>query len=118
MSDGFPYVAILWLLSVVAFAYAMYRAGQQTLHHRREQQPAERQICGGCRGMGAHRRWCVRVVGLSASIRGRQAEMAENLADSVGSNNPAASNHLYAASGLLRAQAEQAKRVFQRQHER
>lgn len=69
--------------------------------------------CGGCNSQGAHRRWCRVSVGLLASARGKQAEAAENLADSVGSNNPGAANHLYAASALLRAQAMAHRADFQ-----
>jgi len=61
--------------------------------------------CGGCRGIGSHRRWCVEAVGPVASMRGRQAQAAEDLADAVGSNNVHAANLLYSASGLLREQA-------------
>lgn len=62
--------------------------------------------CGGCEGKGAHRRWCAASVGHSASVFGGYAEAAENLADSVGSNEMGAANHLYAASALLRSLAE------------
>lgn len=71
--------------------------------------------CGGCRGLGAHVRWCPAVVGLSASVRGRQAEGAESLADSVGSNNVIASNLLYQASALLRADAQRLAEQFKEQ---
>lgn len=58
--------------------------------------------CGGCAGLGAHKRWCPWVVGRHASIMGRWSEAADSLADSVGSNHTGAANHLYAAAALLR----------------
>lgn len=57
--------------------------------------------CGGCAGLGAHKRWCPVHVGAEASYRGRWAEAAEALGDAVGANNPYAANHLYRAAGLL-----------------
>ena len=58
--------------------------------------------CGGCQGIGAHRRWCEAAVGRAASIMGRQAQQAESLGDSVGPNEMGAANHLWAAASLLR----------------
>lgn len=69
--------------------------------------------CGGCLGLGAHIRWCPRIVGLSASIRGQQSEQANSLADSVGSNNPGAANLLYSASAVLLEDALELKRQYQ-----
>jgi hypothetical protein len=66
--------------------------------------------CGGCEGAGAHRRWCVAVVGYMASHLGRQSEQAEALADEVGSACPGAANHLYVAGSLLRTEANEARR--------
>lgn len=60
-----------------------------------------RDYCGGCHGLGSHWRWCPVSVGYSASFIGQLAEEAESLGDRVGSNNPGAANHLYAAAGLL-----------------
>ena len=68
--------------------------------------------CGGCQGLGSHWRWCPKVVGIHAYVAGTQAETAENLADSVGANNTGAANHLYAAAGLLRQDALEAKERF------
>lgn len=65
-------------------------------------------LCGGCAGMGAHKRWCPVVVGAEASRRGKWSEQIESLGDTVGSNNPIAANHLYRAAGLL---LEDAKRL-------
>lgn len=61
--------------------------------------------CGGCRGEGAHKRWCSKVVGLSASVRGNWAERLEGLADEIGSNDPGVANQLYGLSGKFRADA-------------
>jgi hypothetical protein len=38
--------------------------------------------------------------------------MAENLADSIGANNIAAANHLYAAASLLNQDAYRAKEAY------
>ena len=62
--------------------------------------------CGGCAGLGAHRRWCPAVVGQIASALGRWSEQAEALGDQVGANCPEAANHLYRASSLLRSRAD------------
>lgn len=66
-------------------------------------------VCGGCAGLGSHRRWCEAAVGRAASILGRQAEQAEALGDQVGPNEMAAANHLWAAASLLRKAAAEAK---------
>lgn len=69
--------------------------------------------CGGCEGKGAHWRWCPRIVGQAASWIGQYAQQAEDLADSVGANEPDAANMLYGAAGRLRALAEQRSLEFQ-----
>ena len=71
--------------------------------------------CGGCKGLGSHQRWCVESVGPIASMRGRQAQDAENLADAVGSNNVHAANLLYQAGALLLEQAKTEAALFQEQ---
>jgi hypothetical protein len=70
-------------------------------------------LCGGCAGLGAHRRWCPVHVGKEASRRGKWSEAIEALGDAVGSNNPAAANHLYAAAGLLLNDAKRLRAEFQ-----
>lgn len=65
--------------------------------------------CGGCQGIGRHRRWCPAVVGESASEVGTLAELAESLGDRIGSNDPGAANMAYRLSGRLRRQAEKLK---------
>jgi hypothetical protein len=71
--------------------------------------------CGGCEGLGAHWRWCPKIVGHSASWIGEYAQQAENLADGVGANDPDAANMLYAAAARLRALAERHSLNYQRQ---
>lgn len=61
--------------------------------------------CGGCKGLGSHQRWCPESVGPIASMRGRQAQAAEDLGDAVGANHYSASNLLYEAAALLKADA-------------
>lgn len=68
--------------------------------------------CGGCEGKGSHWRWCPVAVGRGASLMGRYAAQAESLGDSVGANNIAAANHLYAAAGLLYKDAGERKEEF------
>ena len=69
--------------------------------------------CGGCKGLGSHQRWCPESVGPIASMQGRQAQAAEDLADAVGSNNTHAANLLYQASALLNQQAKSEAALFQ-----
>lgn len=68
--------------------------------------------CGGCQGLGSHWRWCPEAVGHSASMYGQLSQAAEDLGDRVGANNPGAANHLYAAAGLLRQDALEAKERY------
>lgn len=68
--------------------------------------------CGGCQGLGSHKRWCKESVGLAASLYGSWSEQIESIADSVGSNNIAVSNHLYIAASMLREQAMQRRDEF------
>lgn len=62
--------------------------------------------CGGCRGLGRHRRWCPVIVGRLAAIYGPESEAIEALGDQVGSNDPSVANALYHASSRLRAYAQ------------
>ena len=58
--------------------------------------------CGGCKGIGSHRRHCRKNPDYS---REREwADEAENLGDQIGPNNMAAANACYRAAGLLRRQ--------------
>lgn len=69
--------------------------------------------CGGCHGKGSHWRWCPKKVGQRAHRWGTLSQEAENLADSIGGNDPGAANHCYAAAGILRAKADEAVLQFQ-----
>ena len=73
-----------------------------------------RRDCGGCEGKGSHWRWCPVAVGRGASLMGQYATQAESLGDSVGANNIAAANALYAAAGHLYDDARARKEAFQR----
>ena len=68
--------------------------------------------CGGCLGLGAHRRWCPAEVGWQASNYGRWSEICENIADSVGANDVKISNTLYNVSLMLREHALSYKSSF------
>lgn len=70
------------------------------------------QTCGGCRGEGAHKRWCSTVVGVHASMRGRWSERAEALADEVGGNDPGAANVLYQLAGEFKDEALKMAKKF------
>lgn len=69
--------------------------------------------CGGCRGLGAHRRWCPVAVGRSAAFIGRLSQQAESLGDTVGPNEYGAANHLWAAAALLREKAARLRDEYQ-----
>lgn len=72
--------------------------------------------CGGCRGQGAHKRWCEAVVGRSAALMGRYAEQADSLGDNVGPNEMGAANHLWIAAGMLRTRAIHLAVAYQEHH--
>jgi hypothetical protein len=59
--------------------------------------------CGGCSGIGSHRRHCINNPNYSREAE--LADAAENLGDNIGANNPAAANACYRAAALLRANA-------------
>lgn len=61
--------------------------------------------CGGCAGMGSHRKHCVH--NPNYDYRLKLADQAESLADSIGSNNTGAANNCYTAAGLLRQQVRE-----------
>ena len=67
--------------------------------------------CGGCQGLGSHKRWCRNAVGLAASVYGPMAERLESMGDTVGPNNMDLSNRLWALSGDMRRWAESQKRA-------
>lgn len=66
--------------------------------------------CGGCAGLGAHKRWCHSAVGHIAAHYGVLAEQAEDLADVADIMYAAASKlHAIAAAEAERWQEQQEK---------
>ena len=63
--------------------------------------------CGGCLGLGSHKRWCHQTVGSEAAKLGEAAERAEGMGDAIGI--PEAANVLWGASARLRAMAERSR---------
>jgi len=61
--------------------------------------------CGGCSGLGSHRKHCQKNPNYDYKLM--LADRAESVADSIGANNTGASNHCYAAAGLLRQQVRE-----------
>lgn len=61
--------------------------------------------CGGCQGLGRHKRWCHAVVGRAASVYGPMSERVEAMGDTVGSNNPGLANRYYDLAARTRAWA-------------
>ena len=56
--------------------------------------------CGGCQGLGSHRRFCPRHPEYHPW---RQlAQMAEDIGDRIGSNDPGIANRAYALAGLIK----------------
>jgi len=56
--------------------------------------------CGGCQGLGSHRRLCPRHPDWHPWLR--LAVMAEDIGDSIGGTDPGLANRAYALSGLIR----------------
>lgn len=73
--------------------------------------------CGGCRNLGAHKRWCRTQVGMLAAIYGPMGERVEQMGDTIGGNNPGMANRCYELAGRLRSWAnelaEQARRGWE-----
>lgn len=61
--------------------------------------------CGGCRGLGAHQKYCPRHPNYHPWRR--LADQAEHIGDTIGSNDPAIANAAYSLSGRIRAAMEQ-----------
>lgn len=61
-------------------------------------------ICGGCLGLGAHSRRCRTQPGW---FWYRLQDMADELGDLIGSNDPEAANMAYAVAGRMKAKAEE-----------
>jgi hypothetical protein len=57
--------------------------------------------CGGCRDIGAHRRHCPRHPDYHPWKL--LAERAEDIGDSIGSNDPSIANWAYGLGGAIRA---------------
>jgi hypothetical protein len=70
------------------------------LRTRADFTPAPASGCGGCEGMGAHRRHCPRNPNYTHWLPMQAA--AEDLGDRVGSNNTGLANTFYAAASELR----------------
>lgn len=65
--------------------------------------------CGGCLFPGgSHKRWCPKVVGSIASMRGKQSEAIEQLADEIGANFPEVANALYRQAKVMLSAANTA----------
>ena len=65
--------------------------------------------CGGCEGLGAHRRWCPVDVGERAAYFGQLSEQAEALGDRIGPNDMGAANTAWQLASHLRTVAEAEK---------
>ncbi len=61
--------------------------------------------CGGCKGEGAHTRRCRTQPGW---LWYRLEDLAEELADHIGSNDPEAANMAYSIAGRMKRKAEAA----------
>lgn len=69
--------------------------------------------CGGCQGIGSHRRWCPAKVGAMASVYGTMSQRLESMGDTVGSNDMGLANELYLLSGKLLDKARLERAVFE-----
>lgn len=70
--------------------------------------------CGGCAGLGAHRRWCPRAVGEHAAYWGQLSVKAEALGDSIGPNDMEASSMAWHIGAMLRKRAEIARDAYEK----
>jgi hypothetical protein len=61
--------------------------------------------CGGCRGEGSHKRWCLKKVGYRASRIGTVGEDLEDIGDLIGASNPLLANRCYGMARELLIQA-------------
>lgn len=68
--------------------------------------------CGGCQGLGNHKRWCEAVHGPMAAQRGRWAYQLGNLADEIGGNEPGLANILYREASNMTHMAENLSIAF------
>ena len=67
--------------------------------------PVKPADCGGCQGLGNHRRHCRK--NPDYTYERELADQAENLGDIIGANCCGAANACYRAAGLLNKQAEE-----------
>ena len=65
--------------------------------------------CGGCAGLGSHRRWCPYAVGETAAYFGQLSERADSIADAIGPNDMGAANMAWQVAAILRKRAEEAR---------
>jgi hypothetical protein len=56
--------------------------------------------CGGCEGKGAHQKYCVKHPNYHPWRR--LADQAENIGDTIGSNDPGVANRAYFLAGEIR----------------
>jgi hypothetical protein len=61
--------------------------------------------CGGCRGLGAHQRYCPRHPNYHPWRR--LADQAENIGDTIGANDTAVANMAYGLAGRIRRLIEE-----------
>lgn len=66
--------------------------------------PSDYGRCGGCAGLGSHRRHCPHSPTYNRWLE--LADRAEDLGDQIGSNDTQAANHAYAIAGHLRRKAK------------
>jgi hypothetical protein len=82
--------------------------------HSQERSARGVEGCGGCAGLGSHARACPVVVGPDAARYHRWADQLNNIGDSVGPNDMAASGHIWAAAASLRRKANAEAAWYQR----
>lgn len=73
--------------------------------------------CGGCNGLGAHKRWCITTVGPVASKLGPCSESMEEWGDRVGGVDGDTANMLYSIANVLEGRAAAARQKFQQERE-
>lgn len=67
--------------------------------------------CGGCQGLGSHRRHCPRSPTYNRWLE--LADQAEDLGDRIGSNDMGAANMAYGLAGRLRERGRERRRARQ-----
>ena len=71
--------------------------------------------CGGCMGLGSHKRWCVTVVGKAASLLGPWSEQVEMWGDRIGGvpHSQDSANMLYSFASVIESRAHKARQMHQ-----